>query len=596
MSITTIQHRLQLSFEDYKSKIAIECNEDMLTYSCLASRVVKYTQLLQKFENSIKANPYILVYISSHLEDLIAHLAILQCGAVYIPLNRQTPIAYYSLKRMENIACMITDDFQIKESPDFPIIYTKKAEDSSCTSELNSRNGKLQYHNKHSHCIMTSGSTGVPKAVLLRQEAILNQIDEKIKLLKMDSDSRVCVSMSSSFIASIWQLLGTLFVGGTLILLDEKSWRNPYEIFSKADEAKATLLCTVPSVLRTFMLVNEGKRKLTLEKLISIVLTGELLHSGIVKSFYKEYNIQLINAYGQTETSDDTFHYVIPNNFDCSLHPIVPIGYPINNINYSIINNEDSDIDGDGKGELCIAGICLATGYLWDKAQTERAFKSQANSSFTSFLTGDIVSQSSDGMLICHGRRDNQLKINGYRIDPEALELCCMSIKGISDAIAFKEESLAGAHLVLQYVSVKNSGANEADIKAYLSKKLPEYMLPNIIEEVDSIAYNSNGKKKRDISMLKSERYSHTTTENTNNSVLDAVKKAVQNTIGVDLNENDNFVKDLNSLEYVSLLVELEDIFGIEFDTDKLYANAFSSSHEFVVYIAELIENKEYTS
>jgi acyl-coenzyme A synthetase/AMP-(fatty) acid ligase len=159
---------------------------------------------------------------------------------------------------------------------------------------------------------MTSGTTGIPKTVLLKQKAVLNQIEAKSTLLNMDSNTRLVLSMSLSFAASIWQVYAVLFHGGSLILLDEEDRCNPFDAFKKSQEYDANIMCVTPSFLRAFLISNKGLGKLSLNNLDKIVLTGEMLHADLVERLYHEYDISIINAYGQAETADDTFHYIVP--------------------------------------------------------------------------------------------------------------------------------------------------------------------------------------------------------------------------------------------------------------------------------------------
>ncbi|MCL2424704.1 MAG: AMP-binding protein [Oscillospiraceae bacterium] len=591
-----LNERIWLSLKNNPSQIAIVYNGEDLTYSHLVVWIMQFLQNINVSNKSEDLYRYIFIYVSSPLEGLIAHLAALLYGAICVPLNKNTPIAYYVLNRIDDTACIITDDIEVEHLIDIPVIFVPKDSEYLRTSKTELCDYVLERCNDHSHCIMTSGSTGTPKAVLLNQKAILNQVDAKIELLKMNSDSRVCISMNSSFVASIWQIFATLFVGGTLVVLNESEKHNPYEIFKKADENRCTVLCVVPSVLRAFLLANVGARKLALKNLTSIVLTGELLHSDIVRQFYNEYDITLINAYGQTETSDDTFHFVIPKGFDCNKCPIVPIGYPINVIDYSIVD-ENGNVVADGEsGELCIAGVCLAAKYLWDEEQTKQAFKSTGDSdSNITFFTGDIVSQCDDGALICHGRKDNQVKINGYRIEPEALEACCLSLEGVFDALAFKIETPTGEHIVLRYVSDVERNISEDDIRAHLAARLPSYMLPSVIEEIDSIAYNNNGKKIRDASKLSPQEHDSSNQDKNHDIVHEAIKKVIHEIAGSNVQE-DIYFTNLNSLEYITLLVELEEALDIKFCDEELRVGTFSSLDELINSITELTKDKEQTA
>jgi len=167
-----------------------------------------------------------------------------------------------------------------------------------------------------------------------------------------------------------------------------------------------------------------------------------------------------------------------------------------------------------------------------------------------------------------------------------------MSIEGISDALAFKAESPAGAYFVLWYVSAGKIKVSEESIKAYLIAKLPPYMLPSVIKKVDTIAYSNNGKKIRDINELSLQSYDSLDQDNVHDIVHKVIKKIIHKIVGSSVQE-DNLFDNLNSLEYITLLVELEEALGLEFDDGNLNMSTFSSSSEFADYVVELIESKE---
>lgn len=437
-----------------------------------------------------------LVYMSTSIESIIVQLAVIKCGAIYIPLEHHTPLYKIDIGKIDNIVCLITNNKDVVEYRDAKIIYVDKIDNYV---DINS--SYMFSEHEYSHCILTSGTTGEAKAVLLSQKAIINQIDAKISILELNQNSRVCLSMSTSFVASIWQILATIFVGGTLVILDDKTRKNPYMTFRMIQEYDVTIVCTIPSVLHAYLLIiNNRKRKLALNNLRFIVLTGEMLNGMIVNKFYSEYSIALVNAYGLTECSDDIFHHLI---LSYTNEDIVPIGKPIQNINYSIIDQNGKEVKDGGKGELCISGICLAKGYVNDEMLTGEKFKRMdALGGMIGFCTGDVVSQSEDGTITCYGRKDNQLKIHGVRIEPEAIENICSWYPGINDTLVVKNEDGINSFLCLLYVTQQKQTINISLLKRYLQERLPDYMVPSVYIKTNHILYNEHGKKIRKVEVI----------------------------------------------------------------------------------------------
>jgi len=489
---------IEKSVKNNPITIALTHGTESFTYQELLIVIRNLSSYITKHAGVAIKDKYIPIYISSPVQAIITQLAILHGGGICVPLDSDTPLSYYPLNKLNNIACILTDKEELLHEAPYPVIQVPKTIDNNLTFAPESL---LDTHHfaEHTHCIMTSGTTGTSKAVLLKQEGVINQIFAKIKLLNITNNDKVCFSMKTSFVASIWQIYAPLFVGGTLVVLSKEEKSNPYSIFKAAQKTESTILCTVPSVMRTFLSLNTGTRQLPLRSLTNIVLTGESLSASIVKPFYEKYDIQLINAYGQSECSDDTFHYVVPKDF-ASESSSIPIGYPIENITYAIVDGSGQPVKAGEIGELYIAGLCLSPGYIGDKTLTKSVFnKTAALNGDIAFSTGDLVSQSKEGYLICHGRKDNQIKINGNRIEPEAIEFCCMKIHEIEDALVIKKESQAGEYISLYYVIKEGIAVEPKYIKRYLSKQLPAYMLPSEIVKIDKIYFNSNGKKIRKV-------------------------------------------------------------------------------------------------
>lgn len=535
---------------------------------------------------------YIYLYIRSALEAVIAQLAVLRVGAICILLDRQVPLEYYLSRNIENIACMVTDNYESPIPTEFPIIHIRAIKDINHT-QLITKGSTLKLTSQHAYCIMTSGTTGQPKAVLLRQESLLNQIDAKIQLLNLNQNSRVCLCMNLSFVASLWQIFATMFVGGTLVLLDERIRRSPYEIFKTSNEYQVNVLSVVPSVLQAYLTAITNKsRKVSLDCLSTIILTGELLPPFLISRYYLEYDIPIINAYGQTECSDDTFHFQIPKGFVTDETQVVPIGRPIPNIRYSIVDEQGNSVPQGEKGELCIAGICLADGYLGDAVRTKQAFRPLATlNGDIVFHTGDEVSLLADGTLVCYGRIDNQIKIHGFRIEPEAIEFCCLTYEGMRDALAIKVETVSGSYMQLEYVTQENTSINPQDLKSYLEQRLPVYMVPSVFTQVRQIDYHENGKKCRTVSLptfqnADSNLYPN---ENMYKLIENIFQKTLSKQIDVSTCMENSVLDLLDSMEFISFVVAIEEALNIAFEDEKLVPEAFPKTEDLINYLLEKV-------
>lgn len=584
-----IRTRILETITDVPSKIAIQNTSQSMTYSDMYKRICYLSQQIKElYPNGIYGR-FCLISTKSAVNAIIAQLTVLLNGGICVPLNSSTSMEYYSIKRFGNIACIIYDGLDKNFSKEIPILHINTTEngyskEATCFCEYVDMDRPV-------YCIMTSGTTGISKAIMLTQIAILNQVDAKISILQMNKTSKVCIGTDNSFVATIWQILATVFVGGTIIALEDFEKGNPLDLLKKASEYEASILCTVPSVLGAFLASNERKKAVTLPEKFTIVSTGELLRADLARRLKESYNIKLINAYGQSECSDDVFHFVVPDEYDYSQSCFIPIGYPIPNVKYMIIDEQGELVEEKEQGELCISGPCLSLGYLFNSEETNSRFKNVGiflNERF--FFTGDIVSQNEDGTLICYGRKDNQIKINGYRVEPEHIEACCQLYSGVLDAVALKVTSQNSEYIHLLYVSEENFNVGELDLRRFLTKMLPQYMVPAIITKTKQIKYNSNGKKIRAFDDIEEnndlvEASDTHFSELTQDALISLMSKSTIRTMKryIDFNKSVNTPLNelINSLEFIYLIIELEEILDIEFDVNEFVINAFPTVGSF---------------
>jgi amino acid adenylation domain-containing protein len=582
-----INIRFQKTRNEYPGRTAIIYGTSVITYSALDCLVEKtVSNLLDKIPQEQIEGHYICIYTNSDLDAVVAQLAVLRMGAICVPLDRRVPFKYYFPLDIKPIACLITDSsYELGTELNFPIVSLDFTMHPGQLSEMSTAKTERPI-SQHTHCIMTSGTTGKPKAVLLRQEGVLNQIDAKIQLLNLNDNSIVCLSMNLSFVASIWQIFATLFVGGTLVILDEQKKRNPYDLFKTCNKYHVSVLAVVPSVLKAYLMaITNNSRKLDLKSLLWLIVTGEPIAPSLVSRFNQDYNIPLINAYGQTECSDDTFHFKIPTDFVNASTRVIPIGKPIPNIQYAIVDRQGSCVVPGEKGELCIAGVCLAEGYINDNIRTQCVFRPLAAlNGVIVFTTGDIVSEYEDGILVCHGRIDNQIKINGIRIEPEAIENVCLAYPGIKDVVAVKTNSLSGSFLELKYSNEPEMPINIPNLKSFLMQHVPLYMIPSVFTNVNMIKYHKNGKKCRDNNEIQSQASDFYISQKEN--IYKLIELIFHRQLGRQFDRRTS-VRDLvlDSLEFIDFVVAVENVLKINFDDDKLIPDAFLSTDDLVDYV-----------
>lgn len=543
----------------------------------------------------VVAEDIVAVYMNNSIEIIVAILAILSRGAIVLPINIDLPqkqINYILSSSKPKV--LLHNQVDENVGKDYTITlyvdYTTLIDNSSHKNIF-----AIYYKSKAlAYCIYTSGSSGMSKGVLLTYEGILNHIDSKVSLLNLTNESRMCLSFNIGFVASIWQILTPLRLGAQLFLYDDNLIKMPYQFLERVENDGIQVVSMISHSLSVYLqYIGDRHPKLSLSTLKHIILTGEKIEAKVTNEFYKKYNhIILINAYGQTECSDDTFHYIIPPKIS---EENLPIGKPIANISYRIFDENMSVVSKSEKGELYIGGCCLAQGYVND------AFLTSINFTYISgtlyYRTGDIVRENENHDVIYLGRIDNQIKIHGHRIEPEGIEAYINQMVGINQsivttiALSAEEQRLAAF-----YTSETNIFSN--NIVRFLSANLPQYMIPSVYTRVERFFENSNGKIDRSkigectIICKDDSNTAHTSASDMTDIQKEALKIIDEKINGVycgnislDMSI-DNLA--LDSIAFISMIVTLEDAFDFEFEEKMLLSSNFPSIRSLLDYVEKM--------
>jgi len=323
-----------------------------------------------------------------------------------------------------------------------------------------------------------------------------------------------------------------------------------------------------------------------------IVLTGEKVNGKIIQKFHQLYeHITLINAYGQTECSDDTYHYIIPRSIE-SDH--IPIGDPIKNINGFILNEEFNETDF---GELYIGGIGVAQGYMHDQELTNSKFIKLPIFDGTLYKTGDLVKKLDDETLVYIGRTDNQVKIRGYRIAVEEVEASINSFQGVIQTVV-RTLDLSETDKVLEAIYVGMEIIDKRALKKFLENRLPEYMIPSKYTQIESFLCTPNGKIDRsniDVSTALSDnsnvRQSKDELSELERKIFSTIKANLDESVLPGMSIETDWVSiGIDSITFINIVVSLEDVFDFVFDDEMLLFAAFPTVSSMIEYVKSKIE------
>ncbi len=337
----------------------------------------------------------------------------------------------------------------------------------------------------------TSGSTGEPKGAMCEHAGMLNHLFAKIHDLGIREGDVVAQTAPQCFDISLWQLVSALLVGGRTLIIEQEAILDARRFVAKLTDGSVAILQVVPSYLEVILtyLAQEPRE---LRHLRCVSVTGEALKKELAERwFVVQPGIKLVNAYGLTETSDDTNHEIMDRVPD---RERVPLGRPIHNVHVYVVDEHLSLVPLGAPGEIVFSGVCVGRGYINDPERTRTAFTADPyGENQRLYRSGDYGRWLRDGKLEFLGRRDSQVKISGFRIEIGEIENALLRLPGVRDgAVVVSERVDRSRQLVAFYTGERSRDVNE--LRDQLRESLPEYMIPSIFHWRQTLPLTNNGK------------------------------------------------------------------------------------------------------
>ncbi|MFF4045018.1 amino acid adenylation domain-containing protein, partial [Streptomyces sp. NPDC001816] len=351
------------------------------------------------------------------------------------------------------------------------------------------------------YLVFTSGSTGRPKGVVNTHRGVVNRLSDSQRYIRLTSDDVVLQKTTAGFDVFAWEIFGTLMTGARLVVATRGGHRDPLYLGRMIVEHGVTVVDFVPSML-ALVLEEGGLAGCT--TLRTIACGGEEMPVPLAKRLLEELpGIEIYNQYGPSEAS-----------IDCTVHPIkdslpkgldrIPIGTAIQNVGLYVLDAELRPQLVGVPGELFIAGVAVARGYVRRAALTAERFLPDpyGEPGGRMYRTGDRARWLADGTLEYLGRTDDQVKIRGVRIEPGEVEAALTGLAVVRDAAVLVREDVPGdKRLVAYYVPTAEaearSEADPATLRAELGRSLPEHMVPAAFVKLERIPVTPNGKTDR---------------------------------------------------------------------------------------------------
>jgi amino acid adenylation domain-containing protein len=337
----------------------------------------------------------------------------------------------------------------------------------------------------------TSGSTGEPKGAMCEHAGMLNHLFAKIGDLGIGAGQVVAQTAPQCFDISLWQLVSALLAGGRTLLIEQEVILDVQRFVDTLADGRVNVVQVVPSYLEA-VLSHLEQHPRELPDLRCVSVTGEALKKELAQRWFTaEPGIKLVNAYGLTETSDDTNHEVMDRAPDGER---VPLGRPVSNVHVYVVDEHLSPVPLGAPGAIVFSGVCVGRGYVNDPERTRLAYMADPHRPGQRlYRGGDYGRWLPGGTLEFLGRRDTQVKISGFRIEIGEIENTLLRVDGVRDgAVVVAGRAGQSKHLVAFYSGQRPLEATL--LRDRLAGSLPAYMVPTAFHWQENLPLTANSK------------------------------------------------------------------------------------------------------
>lgn len=486
---TTLTELIERKMQETPQAPAVIFENRTITYAELDSLTAGLAHRL--IEAGVQPGEIIAVAAPRSLELALALVATLRVGAAYLPLDIDNPrerlatmlasaapstiltFSHLVTKLPAGASITLLDDATRNSRPDFPRSYRTAPHDAA-------------------YVIYTSGSTGAPKGVVNEHRGIVNRLEWMRTHYGITSEDRILQKTPATFDVSVWEFFLPLIAGATLVIAPPDAHKDPAWLASILRREQITTTHFVPSMLAAFLSEPQAQGL----RLKRVFCSGEELPASLRDRFHETIDAELHNLYGPTEAAVDVTWW--PASRSDSSVP-VPIGFPVWNTQMYVLDKRLRPVPANVAGDLYIAGIQVARGYLGRPDLTsERFINDPFQADGRMYRTGDLAYRRRDGALVFLGRSDHQVKIRGQRVELGEIEAAIQTSGQAAHVAVVAREDRPGDQRIVAYVTPRSGTRPDIDaIREHIARRLPDHMVPSHFLVLEELPVNSNGKLDR---------------------------------------------------------------------------------------------------
>lgn len=499
----TLQELIEEQVERTPERTGVICDHDQLfgtpslTYLELNHKANQLAHQLRA--EGVARGQIVALLVERSFAMLIGILGIIKAGAAYLPLSPENPTERidYMLLDANAAALLVHEKTRSRSSFRGLVIDLNQLQLYRGAAD---NPPALNTADDLAYVIYTSGSTGKPKGVMIEHRSVVNRLNWMQHAYPIHEHDVILQKTPYYFDVSVWELFWWALQGARLCFLAPGAAGNLLAIVKTVNKNQITVMHFVPSMLSVFLEYLEGNETRVCQELASVrqvFASGEALTPSHVRRFNtlwgSKTGARLTNLYGPTEATVDVTYFDCPRQNDFEK---IPIGRPIHNTKLYVLRHGRQVAIGEA-GELCIAGVSLARGYLNNILLTAEKFvDNPVRPGERIYRTGDIARWLPDGNVEYLGREDHQVKIRGLRIELAEIENTIRGFPGVADCVTDVKSYSETIVLIVAYVVCKPE-LNFDELKQHLTRQLPPYMVPNHFERLERLPLTETGKADR---------------------------------------------------------------------------------------------------